>query len=173
MRRTMRCVRGAAVACAVVSCADTTSVEAPVLGTYVLVSIAGDALPANTVAAPVGLVFLAQADTIVLSGDGMARKREVGERVSGSGAPPGPYRTDEQLRFAVSAAGTIEMTYPCEGAAFRATLLAASSAQASDGPRALSCIAGPHFRGRLASDELVLSESNLGLRTPRLYRRVR
>ncbi|MCU0648652.1 MAG: hypothetical protein MUF00_11690 [Gemmatimonadaceae bacterium] len=156
-----------------VSCSDSTVVEPPPVGTYVLATIAGQSLPANIIAAPAGLVFLTQADTIVLSDDGTARKREVGERVSGSGAPPGPYRTDERLRFTLTDAGVIELTYPCEGAALRADALVSSSAAAPETPRTLSCVAGPHFRGRVTADELVLTESNVGRRVPLRYRRVR
>jgi hypothetical protein len=173
MRLACRLTALLAATVAVVSCRDSVSGEPPVLGTYVLVTIAGEPLPSNIIATPVGLVFLARADTIVLATDGTARKREVGERVSGSGAPPGPYQTDEQLRFTVTDGGAIELSYLCEGAAVRANVRPSMSATATEAPRTLSCVAGPHFIGRLDDDELVITATNLGYRTPRRYRRAR
>jgi hypothetical protein len=172
MRLACRLASLLAATVTVVSCRDTTSAAPPVLGTYVLISIAGEPLPSNIIATPVGLVFLARADTIVLATDGTARKREVGERVSGSGAPPGPYQTDEPLRFTVTEAGAIELSYVCDGAAVRADVMPSTSATATEVPRTLSCVAGPHFMGRLGDDELVITATNLGYRTPRRYRRV-
>ena len=136
-------------------CGDEPLAPTAVAGTYVLLSIDGDPLPASTAyGAPAGGSVEVIADTLSLAADG------TGSIVTVKKVPdyPGPGDTSEisilsELRYETSGGG-IAITYYCP-------------------PNALMlCIAGPHLTARLTPSGLIATQLNDSPQAELVYARV-
>ena len=118
---------------------------------FVLVSAAGQELPATTVRN--GLVRVSTiADSIWLSPDGSGRRVMVETSQSAQSLPPGEItrRSEHLFRYSASAAGAFEGSLPCR----------------DNG----SCAPPPHYRGILTPNRLTLTQA-LYYNVPLEYRR--
>ena len=118
---------------------------------YVLVSVAGEALPATTVRNDVVTVSTI-ADSIWLSPDGTGRRVMVERSHSTRSLPPGELtrRSEHLFRYSLATTGAFEGSLACR----------------ENG----SCVPPPHYRGTVTADRLTLTHA-LYYRVPLEYRR--
>lgn len=139
--RVVRTLILALAAALVVGCGDEPLAPSQVAGTYVLLSIDGDPLPASAgYPGPADGPVTVIADTLRLAADGsgsLVRILEIG--VTEPDEDASPTRTESPLHFETTASG-IAITFDCP-------------------PDALAiCVAGPHLTARRTATGLVATQ---------------
>jgi hypothetical protein len=120
---------------------------------YVLRTVAGDPLPTALIDNEYATI-VTLADTVWLEADGSGVEVATERSTDKSSGTPPVVRTDARP-FSYSLAGSrIEVSFECNDVIIR------------------SCLAPPHYRGRLTDERLAL-ESAMAYRTPLEYERVR
>ena len=129
------------------ACGDPAG-PADVADTYVLRSIAGNALPAVAYTTP-GLTSRVLADTLRLRADGTGSATRTAVLDPPAADAGVPYTVTSDLTYAV-VGGRVQVTYAC--------------------PPNASCVAGPHLVARREGGGLV-AERALAERVPQVYAR--
>ncbi|HET7549747.1 MAG TPA: hypothetical protein VFK04_00560 [Gemmatimonadaceae bacterium] len=121
-----------------IGCDSDPIAPSVVAGTYVLLSVDGDALPADAgYSGPADEPVLVLADTLRLAADGSGSLVRVEEIVHDPSSGEGTrYRSESTLHYTTTEGG-IAITFDCPPSAL------------------MMCVAGPHMTARLGAAELI------------------
>jgi hypothetical protein len=148
-----RSIRGGVLACIAilaVGCGSPTDSN-PLAGTFVLRTIAGEALPALAWETEYTAIHII-ADTLLIPPRGRAEERRTAEVHSSVPHHSQKVHTTSSEIGIRLAAGRLELSYVC--------------------PPNANCVAGPHLIGRLTDVGLTF-ETASGMRVPLVYERIR